>query len=369
MLSVSLPARINLVGSPTDAVEGAYATITAAVELRGGARIGGADGLLELRRSDGLRAVFAAGHIDEPGHMALEAAAVNGLLRHVPELEDRMRRQGATIETWTRIPRSSGLAGSSVLLLAVLTALRAFYDLDRRRYNDYVLAEVAQRIEEIDLGIVCGFADRYAPLFGDIAYLGYHGKLWHAPLGEEPFATYEKLGDYVPPLHLCVATTGVRRDSGSVHAPMRARYLEERRNGHGPLLDLARHLGETAWRGKIALLSGDLEGFGEQINRNQLLVDEMMHACGFTEGAGREVRILIGAARNAGALGAKLTGAGGGGAIFALPAPGQATLLAEALQRAARQAGLSNSEVMVVPVSRNGLRIESESHQAIRTPS
>ena len=67
---------------------------------------------------------------------------------------------------------------------------------------------------------------------------------------------------------------------------------------------------------------------------------------------------LIAAAHDAGALGAKLTGAGGGGAIFALPAPGQEEPLADALRGAAQRAGLTRSEVFVVPVSETGLRVE-----------
>ena len=275
MLSVSLPARINIVGSPTDAVEGAYATISAAVDLRGGASIVAAD-LLEFRRASGETATFPRTRIADARGFDIEAAAVNALLRYAPDFAPRLRERGAALSTWTNIPASSGLAGSSVLLLAVLAALRAFYALDPRRLNDYVLAEIAQRAEEQEMGVVCGFADRYVPLFGDIAYLSYHGKLWHAALGEEPFVTYEPLGRWVAPLRFCVATTGVQRDSGSVHAPMRARYLEERRRGSGPLIQLARQLGETAWRGKIALLAGDLRGFGAQITRNQELIDEMM---------------------------------------------------------------------------------------------
>ena len=359
MLQVSLPARINTVGSPTDAVEGAYATLSVAVQMRGGARIDTAADL-ELQRPSGQRAVFPRGRIADPRGFNVEAAAVNALLRYVPEFASRLAAGGAAISTWTDIPASSGLAGSSVLVLAVLAALRAFYKLDARRLNDYVLAEIAQRAEEEEMRVVCGFADRYVPLFGDIAYLSYHGKLWHAPLGEEPFVTYERLGDRVPPLQFCVATTGVQRDSGSVHAPMRARYLEERRRGDGPLLNLARRLGETAWRGKIALLAGDLESFGRQITRNQELIDEMMRLCGFSAGAGKEVGVLVDAARAAGALGAKLTGAGGGGAIFALPPPGGAQQVADALRAAAVGAGLATSEVFVVAVDRIGLHVTED---------
>lgn len=334
-MRVSLPARINVAGSPTDACEGAYATLTAAIERRGGAEL----------------TAGAAGD-DE-----ITAAATAALCRYVPDLAATMAARPVAVRLWTEVPASSGLGGSSVLLLAVLAGLRAFYGLDARRWNDYALSEIAQRAEEHDLGVVCGFADRYAPLFGDLAYIAYHGKLAHAPLGEEPYATYEKIGELAPPLSFVVATSGVQRNSGSVHAPMRARYLEERRHGSGPLLGLARLMGETAWRAKIAVLAHDLPALGEQIDRNQALVDEMMTACGFSTGAGEEVRALVDAARQAGALGAKLTGAGGGGAIFALPPPGGADRLADALRAFASREGLA-SDVFVVPVARTGLRVE-----------
>ena len=173
MIAVSLPARINVVGSPSDAAEGAYATISAAVEPRGGADIGPDTGLT-LRRGDGAAARFDAVPIVEHRGFAVEAAAVNALCRAVPDLPARIAARGAAIRTWTDIPASSGLGGSSVLLLAVLAALRAYYALDPRRWNDYVLAELAQRAEEHDLGVACGYADRYAPLFGDVAYVWRH---------------------------------------------------------------------------------------------------------------------------------------------------------------------------------------------------
>lgn len=354
-IEVSIPARINLVGSPTDAVEGAYATISAAVEVRGGARIEATDAIELRRRNPDRVRRWPCGAITDAAGFDVEAAALNALLRHSEEFAAALSQRGAAITTWTRVPPSSGMAGSSVLVLAVLAALREHYALDRRRCNDYVLAEIAQRAEEQEMGVVCGFADRYAPLFGGIAYLGYHGKLWHEPLGAEPYAVYERLDDYVPALHLCVATTGIRRDSGSVHAPMRARYLEERRRGHGALLELARQIGATAWRGKIALLAHDLAAFGAQVDENQRLVDRMMRDCGFAAGAGEEVDLLVREARAAGALGAKLTGAGGGGAIFALPPPGEEERLADALRRTAQRHGLRDSEVLLLPVARQGL--------------
>ncbi|HUI26572.1 MAG TPA: hypothetical protein VL403_10860, partial [Candidatus Kryptonia bacterium] len=225
-IAVSLPARINILGNPTDAAEGAYATISCAVPLRGGARLQTASEWTFARDGTPGDVHVSLDRLDlQHDGFELARAAIISLARHSEEFADKSRRTGAAIRLWSDVPVSSGLGGSSVLLLAVLSGLRTLFDLDRRRHNDYFLAEVAQRAEEIDLGITCGFADRYVPLFGGLAYLSYHGKLHHAPLGEEPYVTYERLDAYAPPLTFVVATTGVRRDSGDVHRPMRERYL------------------------------------------------------------------------------------------------------------------------------------------------
>ena len=63
--------------------------------------------------------------------------------------------------------------------------------------------------------------------------------------------------------------------------------------------------------GKKALLTRDWEWLGELMNENHQLTDELV-------GAGEENNRLIRAALDAGALGAKLSGAGRGGTIIAL---------------------------------------------------
>src|SRR6266446_3914470 len=108
MLAVSLPARINIVGSPTDAVEGAYATISAAVDVRGGARIERA-AQIEFHRASGEHAAFPSSHIADPRGFDVEAAAVNALMRHAPEFAAGLQERGFAITTWTDIPPSSGL--------------------------------------------------------------------------------------------------------------------------------------------------------------------------------------------------------------------------------------------------------------------
>jgi len=362
-----IPARINILGNPSDGVEGAYATISAAIDTYAGAIVEPADEVaLEAITREGetlARQAFAA----PPPYLYddtldLLKGAVNRLHAYSPQFRQRLaERGGARIAAWTEVPRQSGLGGSSLLALLALAGLRVFYELDPRIHNDYVLAELCQRVEAKELGITCGYADRYVPLFGGLVYLDYRGKLHQKPIGEEPFVTYERLDAFVPDLPLVIAFTGVARDSGDVHSVMRARYLEEHaayeRGGSKPfMLEVMEQVGATAWRGKMVLLHEDWETFGRLMAENHRLVDEMMAYCGLPGGAGEVNNALIEAALAAGALGAKLTGAGGGGSVFALARPGCEEELVEVLRDAAASAGLKDAQVWRAHVDQVGMR-------------
>jgi galactokinase/mevalonate kinase-like predicted kinase len=168
---------------------------------------------------------FPAGvPLDYTGDLDLLKGAINRLYTFSPEFCQKFSPgAGVRIVTWSDVPRQSGLGGSSLLVLLVLAGLRQFYDLDLRIHNDYILAELCQRVEAIELGITCGFADRYVPLFGGLAYLDYRGKLHHRSIRQEPLVTYERLDAWVAHLPLVAITTGIQHDSGDVHGRMRPR--------------------------------------------------------------------------------------------------------------------------------------------------
>jgi mevalonate kinase len=144
---------------------------------------------------------------------------------------------------------------------------------------------------------------------------------------------------------------------------MIVKYMAEHRaweQDHGelpPMLRFMRGAYETAWRGKIALLENDMKKFGTLMSQNHKLVDEMMSYCGFTDGAGWANNLLIKTALDNGALGAKLTGAGGGGSVFALVRPGDEDSLIEALQQAADDAKLTAAQTYRPCISPEGLVI------------
>ncbi|OQY16838.1 MAG: hypothetical protein B6I35_15350 [Anaerolineaceae bacterium 4572_32.2] len=264
---LTIPARINVLGNPADACEGDFATISAAVDVRAGAVVEPATGLvLEALRRTGsdfssvLRLEFQPDEIPLPydGDLDLLKGAVNRLHGYSAEFRVKFAQRGVRVATWTDVPRQSGLGGSSLFVLLTLAGLREFYDLDRLTHNDYVLAELTQRVEAQELGITCGFADRYVPLFGGIAYLDYRGKLHHQKIGQEPYVTYERLDAYVDDVPLVTISTGIVRDSGDVHGQMRPRYLQEHDawiNTGGETPSMVRFMSgawDTAWRGKIA---------------------------------------------------------------------------------------------------------------------
>lgn len=381
-LSLTLPARINVLGNPSDALEGAHAVISAAVDIRAGAFVEEAEQLTfeALRRQgDGwvvTERLSADPHnLSYDGHFDLPKGAINRLCGYTPELRELIARRPFKIATWSDVPRQSGMGGSSLFVLLTLAALRAFYELDPLRHNDYVLAELTQRTECQELGITCGFADRYVPLFGGLAYMDFRDKLYHRPIKAEPYVTYERLEGYVPYLPLVIVYTGIFRDSGDVHGCLRPRYLEEyeryRAQGGEPpfMVRVMEAVGATAWRGKIALLEGDWATFGALMNENHRLVNEMMRYCGFQEGAGWANNLLIETALAHGALGAKLTGAGGGGSVFALVRPGEEERMADMLLRTARQHGLERAQTFPCHIARQGLVLEARPSSTVRSES
>ncbi len=108
-------------------------------------------------------------------------------------------------------------------------------------------------------------------------------------------------------LRFCVGLTGARSATKAmveVVAELRARrrvVVDKAIDGVAALVDSA--VG--------ALEAGEAQELGELMNLNQMLLAGLMVSS-------EEIELLCGEAREAGALGAKLTGAGGGGAVVAL---------------------------------------------------
>ena len=373
---LKVPARINLLGNPGDANEGDFATISTAVDIYAYASIepimGSNEIILEQisktqeESEITLHRCYQTSEIPLPytGELDLVKGAINRLYRYSAELRGKIDSHGFLLKTWTDVPRQSGLGGSSLFVILTLGGLRELFNLDPRMHNDYILAELTQRVEAKELNITAGYADRYVPIFGGIAYLDYRGKLHQKSLNKEPYTTYERLDPWVETIPLLAICSGLERDSGDVHHKMRPKYLQEYNHWttHGgrcpPMVTFMRSAWETAWRGKIALLQKDWKAFGDLMNQNHTAVDQMMVYCGFEDGAGWANNLLIQTALDNGAYGAKLTGAGSGGAVFAVTNPDSLLHLKGIFEATAIKAGLNKAQIYQPRISRRGLMIQ-----------
>lgn len=118
------------------------------------------------------------------------------------------------------------------------------------------------------------------------------------------------------PLRLCIADTGERGSTKEMVAGV-ARLRERRPEVVKGALEGIHSLVRNA---ALALPAGDLVALGQLLDLNQLLLASLFVS---TE----RIETLCRVAREAGALGAKLTGAGGGGCILALPGPREGEVL------------------------------------------
>ncbi|WP_129632494.1 mevalonate kinase [Candidatus Oscillochloris fontis] len=136
------------------------------------------------------------------------------------------------------------------------------------------------------------------------------------------------------PLTLVIGDTGVR---SATHRPVGA--LRKRWQADPPTYE-ARFdaVADVATQARAALAAGDLAALGQIMNTNQTLLEEL----GISS---PELDRLVQAARQAGALGAKLSGAGWGGVMIALAHSNQCQQVADALHAA----GASRVRVALVP--------------------
>jgi galactokinase/mevalonate kinase-like predicted kinase len=228
------------------------------------------------------------------------------------------------VEYKSEIPLRSGLAGSTALVVAILKALLAW----QGKYpNAYQLAEMARYIELNHLKVVCGYQDAYMCAFGGLNYMDFRGKQFYREAEAELLATVEPLGVYAKRLPFVLGYTGVQHSSGAVHKPIRERWLE----GEPDVVTGYDRITEIARMAKKALLLEDWETMGELMNENHAIQRDL-------GGSGESNERLITAALEAGALGAKLAGAGDGGTIIALWLDDDTARLEEALKGAGASA-------------------------------
>jgi len=305
----SAPGRAGIIGNPTDMYGGAV--LSCSVGMRARVTV---DPAPELILETGGEKCRVAGRDDlrPQGDRFDLARAILDYMR-LPPLACHVRYE-------SEIPLRSGMAGSTALVVALVQALLVWQG---ETTNLYRLAERTRYIELNYLKVVCGYQDAYMCTFGGLNYMDFGGKQFYRDAEAELFATIEPLGTYIPQLPFILGFTGVQHASGAVHKPLRERWME----GEPEVVEGYKRITEIARAGKKALITENWSLLGRLMNENHAIQRDL-------GGSGESNEKLIAAALEAGALGAKLAGAGHGGTIIALWPWSDTTRLEEALRRA-----------------------------------
>lgn len=132
-------------------------------------------------------------------------------------------------------------------------------------------------------------------------------------------------------LPIVIGDTRVMHSTSNVNTHIRL-WLQ----AHPARLHLFRDMGYLMSRFTEALAQSDLPTLGHLMSIHQLIQEKLGTSC-------PELDQLIEVAMGAGALGAKISGSGGGGIIIALAQPGQQAAIADAINAAGGQGYIVNT--------------------------
>jgi D-glycero-alpha-D-manno-heptose-7-phosphate kinase len=207
-----------------------------------------------------------------------------------------MNSHGFDIFLHSDAPPGSGLGSSSALVVALVGLVKEFRNLP---VTDYEIANLAYTIERQDLGIQGGLQDQYAATFGGFNFIEFHGeRVIVNPLR----VRQETINELEHNLLLCF--TGTTRRSDHIIDDQRTR-LQQQVTHTMEGLDQQKQI---AVEMKNALLRDELNDFGGLLHAAWEAKKRLSPKISTDR-----IDEFYDAALAAGAIGGKITGAGGGG--------------------------------------------------------
>ncbi len=213
-------------------------------------------------------------------------------------------------------PPGSGLGSSSTLVVALIGLLKHWRHLP---LTNYEIADLAYQIERVDMGIKGGRQDQYAATFGGFNFIEFHRD---ATIVNPLRIDSDILNELQYNLLLCY--TGRTRLSGGIIDTQVQNYVQNK----GDIVHAMDELKQITVALKNALLRGKLAEFGDLLNDAWMNKKKMAEQISTPD-----IDELYATARRLGALGGKVSGAGGGGYMFFCCPFDRKHLIAEALEK------------------------------------
>ncbi len=304
MIRAKAPLRISFAGGGTDVPpfpeqEGGLVLNATINRYAYGTLTPRDDDAIAIESHDfGMSAVF---DVHEPlvfdGNLDLVKAAIRRFAGR--------NSSGFNLELHSNAPPGTGLGSSSTMMVALIGLLKEHRNLP---VTDYEIAELAYTLERKDLGIMGGLQDQYAATFGGFNFIEMFGdRVVVNPLRISRDVLLEL--EY----NLLLCYTGTTRDGGHVIEDQTERLTQ----GNEETLGALRAQKKLAVEMKNALLRGQLGDFGNLLDMAWQQKKRMSSRI-----SNDRIEELYDAARAAGALGGKVTGAGGGGYMLMYCRPG-----------------------------------------------
>jgi D-glycero-alpha-D-manno-heptose-7-phosphate kinase len=301
------PLRIGLAGGGTD--------VSPYCDLYGGAILNATLSLYANATLEPLPdtriILHAADRNEELVFPSLDALPVNGQLDLHKGVYNRILkdygspRMGFRLTTYVDAPAGSGLGTSSTLVVAIIGA---FSEMLRLPLGEYDMAHYAYDIERNDLQLAGGRQDQYAATFGGVNFMEFYAddKVIVNPLRVKQQHLFELENNLV------LYYTATSRESAEI-IRKQSRNVTEKKEAS---IEAMHQLKHQALRMKEALLKGRLDEIGEILDFG--FEQKRQMAEGISNPLMEEIYAT---AKKAGALGGKISGAGGGGfMIFYCPA-------------------------------------------------
>ncbi|MBI3760352.1 MAG: GHMP kinase [Chloroflexi bacterium] len=224
--------------------------------------------------------------------------------------------RGVSMFLASEVPPGTGLGSSSTVTVATIKAVSAA---SGQRLSSQEVGEMATHIEIEKLGMPIGYQDQFAAAFGGLNHLCFEpdGRTIVEPIRTPP-GTLERLER-----NLLLFFTGQSRDSSNILARQRASTERE----DSRVLEALHAVKAMVEPMRACLEAGDLDRFGA------LLHEGWENKKRFASGVSNpQVDRLYDLARSRGAIGGKLTGAGGGGFMMLFCADGTPEVVTAALE-------------------------------------
>lgn len=293
------PLRIGLAGGGTD--------VSPYCDLYGGAILNATISLYAYANIEPIQEpVIILQAMDRREEQRYDLAAqlpLDGKLNLLKGVYNRIQQQfgmpltGFKLSTFVDAPAGSGLGTSSTLVVAILGA---FAEMLRLPLGEYDVAHLAYEIERKDLKMAGGRQDQYACTFGGVNYMEFYAddKVIVNPLRIKQQFLFELENN------LILFYTSTSRESARIIEKQSANVVNKQEKS----IEAMHQLKLQAQMMKEALLKGRVHEIGEILDFGFQQKKQMAEGISNTL-----IDEIYQSARDAGATGGKISGAGGGG--------------------------------------------------------